>query len=103
MLRAVGGVSQGKKQRGAFFESQGLGAGGGLHSRMGQGGAQTWLGIVRLEIVPQGFALLAEGELEEIDEAVFDISVAIESEFFLPRSDGEPQSSGMHFGRRSKC
>src|SRR5580704_18879609 len=70
MLRAVVGVSQGAKQGSAFFQSQGLGAGGGFYLGLGQGRAQTRLRIVGLEIVPQRLALLAEGELEEVDEAV---------------------------------
>ena len=46
MLRAVAVIAQGTKQGCAFFQSQGLGAGRGFHSGLGQGSAQTSLGIV---------------------------------------------------------
>jgi hypothetical protein len=108
MLRAVVGVSQGAKQGSAFLQGQGLGAGGGLYSGLGEGGAQARLRIVGLEIVPQGLALLAEGELEEVDEAVFYLAVfhstiPVEAQFFLSGSDGEAQGGGMYFGRGRKC
>src|SRR6202167_5937388 len=107
MLRAVVVVAQGKKQGGTFLQAQGLGAGGRFHTSLRQSGAQMTLRIRSLEVIPQGFALLAEGEFEEVDEAVVhlsigDESIAVESQLLLSRRDGQAKCGGMDFRRRGK-
>ena len=99
MLRAVVGVLQGAKERGAFFEGESFGAGGWFYAGLGQGGAQLGFGIVGLEIVPERLALLSEGELQEVDKAAFQ-TISVEAEFFLPRRHGEAEGGGVYFGRR---
>src|ERR1700691_2634442 len=107
MLRAVVVVAQGKKQGGTFLQAQGLGAGGRFHTSLRQSGAQMTLRIRSLEVIPQSFALLAEGEFEEVDEAVLhlsicDAAVAVEAQFLSPRRHREPQRGGIHFRRWRK-
>src|ERR1700733_5248775 len=99
MLRAVVVLAQGAKQRGAFFQSQGLRASGGLHSRLRQRRAQLGFRISGFEIVPQSLALLAKRKLEKIDEAIFRAS-GVKAKLVLPRRNGETQHGGMYFRRR---
>src|ERR1700688_159952 len=79
MLRAVAGVSQGAKQRCTLLQSEDFGASGGFYFGFGHGGAEFGLRIIRLEIVPQGLALLAEGKPQKIDESIICEAVRVEA------------------------